>query len=185
MTCIVAYKTKTHIFMGADSIGSNGYSQQVRKDSKVFIKDGKMIIGFTSSFRMGQLIKWKLELPEHKRDVSVEKYMCTDFIDAVTECFAKNGFAEIHDNRESGGTFLVGYKGRIFEVCNDYQVGERIGKASACGSGTQTALGAMHALLKSPYEYDPQYMVATSLKVAGELIVSVGGPYKVLCIPKS
>jgi 20S proteasome alpha/beta subunit len=56
MTCIVGIIDKETIYLGGDSAGTAGYGQSIRKDKKVFIKDNKFIIGFTSSFRMGQLL---------------------------------------------------------------------------------------------------------------------------------
>jgi len=57
MTCIVGLidKESKKIYMGGDSAGVANYSLSVRKDPKVFKRYG-FIFGFTSSFRMGQLL---------------------------------------------------------------------------------------------------------------------------------
>lgn len=36
MTCIVGLVNKGKVFIGADSLGSDGFTQQVRKEPKVF-----------------------------------------------------------------------------------------------------------------------------------------------------
>ena len=73
----MTYKGK--VYIGADSLGSNGFTQSIRKESKVF-KNGEFLIGCTSSFRMIDLLKWKFNPPTVK-DVAV-KYK--DFIDQRT-----------------------------------------------------------------------------------------------------
>jgi len=37
--------------------------------------------------------------------------------------------------QEAGGTFLVGYRGRLFRVDSDYQVGESVNNYCAVGCG--------------------------------------------------
>lgn len=82
MTCIVGYLNGGKVFMGGDSAGTAGYSQTIRADEKVFVKN-KMIFGFTSSFRMGQLLRYSFEIPKHPKEKSDYEYLVTDFISAV------------------------------------------------------------------------------------------------------
>ena len=56
---------KGKVYIGADSLGSNGFTQSIRKESKVF-KNGEFLIGCTSSFRMIDLLKWKFNPPTLK-----------------------------------------------------------------------------------------------------------------------
>lgn len=124
MTCIVALKhTDGEIYMGCDSAGVGGYSRSNRLDPKIY-RVGEMLIGFTTSFRMGQLLGYSLTLPRHHADVPSETYMATEFINAVRACLKNGGWAEKEKEVERGGTFLVAYKGRIFGVQSDYQVAE-------------------------------------------------------------
>jgi ATP-dependent protease HslVU (ClpYQ) peptidase subunit len=49
-------------------------------------------------------------------------------------------------NEETGGSFLVGYKGRLFQIYGDYQVGESVINYASVGCGDNYALGAMNIL---------------------------------------
>lgn len=143
MTCIVGYLDKKNqkVTVGADSAGVAGLDLSIRKDKKIF-KKGDFIIGCTSSFRMIQLLQFKLHLPEiGKKDIY--EYMCTDFIDSVRQCFKDGGFITKDKDVESGGTFLVGYKDRLFAVENDFQVAENLDGLHAIGCGENYALGAL------------------------------------------
>ena len=67
MTCIVAWLEDEKICIGGDSAGVAVYNMQIRADEKVF-KNGEMVFGFTSSFRMGQLLRFSLILPPKKEN---------------------------------------------------------------------------------------------------------------------
>jgi ATP-dependent protease HslVU (ClpYQ) peptidase subunit len=143
MTCVVALRHEDVIYMGCDSAGVGGYSRSNRLDPKIYRVGEKMLIGFTSSFRMGQLLGYSLVLPHHHADVPVEKYMATTFINTVRECLKTGGYAEVDKGKETGGHFLVAYQGRIFGVQSDFQVAENAEPYNAVGCGEDLALGSL------------------------------------------
>jgi hypothetical protein len=55
MTCIVGLRQGGKVFIGGDSAGISGWDVTVRADPKVFLS-GPYAMGFTSSFRLGQLL---------------------------------------------------------------------------------------------------------------------------------
>jgi len=144
VTCIVGFVEGDTIWMGGDSAGVAGWSLTVRADQKVF-RNGPMLFGFTTSFRMGQLLRYALTVPDHHPRVDVDKYMATTFIDAVRECLKTHGWAAKRHEVEEGGNFLVGYKGQLFEVDADYQVGRPLDGFTAVGCGQDIARGALYA----------------------------------------
>jgi ATP-dependent protease HslVU (ClpYQ) peptidase subunit len=144
MTCIIGLQHEGAIYVGGDSAGVGGYSLTVRADEKVFI-NGAFIMGFTSSFRMGQLLRYSLKPPTYHPDVDLATYMVTDFINAVRECLKAGGYARKEKEAEESGTFLVGFKGGLFKIDSDYQVGISALPYDAVGCGQDIALGAMFA----------------------------------------
>jgi len=130
--------------MGGDSAGVAGYDLAVRADQKVF-RNGAMLFGFTTSFRMGQLLRYALTVPERLPSVDVDRFMVTTFVDAVRECLKSHGWAEKKHEQEIGGHFLVGYEGRLFKVESDYQVASAVDGFDACGCGDQIAKGCLFA----------------------------------------
>ena len=177
MTCIVAYEKDGKVWMGGDSAGVAGYSISARGDSKVFI-NGDYMIGFTSSFRMGQLLRYKFN-PSPCNDWDLERHMSTTFIDEVRRCFRDNGWLESSSGVESGGVFLVATKGRIFIVHSDFQLGWNRVPYNACGCGEDLALGVMHGLHKQN-TFDPGDIVLTALEAAAEFSAGVCGPFNIL-----
>jgi len=179
MTCIVSWtESDGTIYMGGDSSGIAETDLRIRKDSKVFIKDDKFIFGFTSSFRMGQLLKYSLEIP--KQSVSEEdyQYMCTTFIDSMHELFKEKNYSRIENNVSEGGFFLVGYNGVVYEVEPDFQVAIVYDNFSAIGCGECYALGAMNILKDKNLK--PENKIIEALKTANKFSSGVYPPFYVL-----
>lgn len=175
MTCIVGLVEGNRVWMGGDSAGVGGYSLSVRTDAKVFI-NGPMIFGFTSSFRMGQLLRWALTVPDFDPRLDVEKYMSTAFINSVRACLKENGWASTKDGQERGGVFLVGFRGRLFYVDEDYQVGCPLDPFDAVGCGHDIAKGALFA---TPH-LEALDRVQLALTAAERHSAGVRGPFRVL-----
>ena len=175
MTIIAALIHDGTIYMGADSAGVAGYDLTVRADRKVFT-NGPYVIGFTSSFRMGQLLRWKLNDPDRDPRVDVEKFMCTAFVDAVRALMNENGCGHRMNNVDSCGNFLVGYAGRLFNIGGDYQVGENSEGFDAVGCGDNLALGALYATRGHP---DPRERLLLALETAERFSAGVRGPFHI------
>ena len=147
MTCIIGYIDKNKkLWMGADSVGATDSMKTRRKDTKLF-RNKDFLIGYTSSFRMGQLLRFKWNPPK-QHNKSDYKYMCTDVIDSIRICLKENGYAKIQNNEEEIGTFLIGYKNKLYKIEEDLQVEECIDNFNACGSGVYFAIGALNILSK-------------------------------------
>lgn len=175
MTCVVGIAHNGRVHLGADCQGSKGWAQLDRVDGKVFHK-GPMVMGFTSSYRMGQLLRYKLALPEHHDGVDVFEYMVAHFVDAARQCLKDGGYTTVTNSSEQGGVFLVGYRGRLFCVEADFQVGERVGGFDSVGCGADIALGALHVAKGRPQNRIEQALAAAARFSAGvgersELIV--------------
>jgi hypothetical protein len=128
--------------MGGDSAAviPENLSLSIRNDKKVF-KNGEYIIGCTTSFRMIDLLKYKLHVNKQKDRINDMRFMATTFIDSVIECFAQNGFGKRSDNDDyEGGSFLVGYRGKLYNVGDDFQVGRSACGYNAVGCGSEICL---------------------------------------------
>jgi len=175
MTCIVGLVHGGKVHIGGDSAGVAGLDLTVRSDAKVFENDG-FVFGFTTSFRMGNLLQHALTPPRRHPDDDVHKFMVTDFINAVRACLKDGGFSKKENNVEEGGTFLVGYAGRLFYIDEDFQVGETASGYAACGCGNSIALGALYA----SEGMSPKKRVRQALKAAEQFSAGVRGPFNIV-----
>jgi ATP-dependent protease HslVU (ClpYQ) peptidase subunit len=173
MTCIAGIAEDGNVWIGADSAGVSGTDLVIRKDRKVFAV-GNYIIGFTTSFRMGQILAASFEPPEASSDADLEKFMRTEFIDAVRKALKAGGYASEHDKTERGGDFLVGYRGRLFHIAGDYQVGESLDGLYAVGCGAPFALGC---LFSNRNRNHPRERIHEALMAAEHFSSGVRAPF--------
>lgn len=173
MTCIVGIRDGRNVIIGGDSAGVSGLSIAVRGDRKVF-HNGPYVMGFTTSFRMGQLLHRAL-IPPKPPKRGLEAFMVTTFVDAVRDCLKEGGYAEKSNDVESAGNFLVGVAGHLFEIGSDYQVGIPADGYSAVGCGEEFALGAFYATKGS--DLTPEQRAHAALLAAEHHSAGVVGPF--------
>lgn len=177
MTCIVGLIDKEKVFIGGDSASSSELNVFVRKDPKVF-KNGEFIIGCTTSFRMIQLLRFSFTPPDIE-EMDIYHYMCTRFVNDVRLCFRRGGYLRMVDEVDEGGTFLVGYKNRLFRIDPDFQVGEMLNGMDAIGCGGDFALGALH-VISCNQEMKPEEKILEALSAAEFLGTGVRSPFVIL-----
>lgn len=176
MTCIAGVEQRGKVWIGGDSAGVEGWSLTVRADEKVFRK-GPFVCGFTTSFRMGDLLRYAFSPPEQSIKQGDREYLCTTWVDALRECFAAGGFKKTEHGVEEGGDFLLGYAGSLYRVTDDYQVGRPANGYDAVGCGMDIARGALHAT-----KGEPRRRVLAALHAAQEHSAGVRGPFKVVSV---
>lgn len=180
MTCIVGLVDKGKVYIGGDSAGVGNYNIHIRNDKKVFT-NGDMIMGFTTSFRMGQLLEYKLKLPDHDPRVDDFKYLVTDFIDAVKKCFKDNDYAMVKNEVVLGGTWLVGYHSKLYAIHSDFQVASVEDGFDSCGCGEDIAKGAM-TILVDDKKLKPEAKITQALASAAHFSAGVSGPFNIVSV---
>lgn len=177
MTCIVGFVEGDTVWMGGDSAGTNGWLEQDLYDSPKVFRNGSMLVGSCGSARQAQLLRWSLTVPDHDPRIDIEKFMVKTFMDAVRECFKSGGVCKIKDSaEESQGSFLIGYKSRLFAIYSDYQVRSPKLPYAAVGCGDQIALGSMYA---SDHIADGKARVELALKASERFSAGVRGPFHI------
>lgn len=178
MTCIVGLIDNNKVYIGGDSCGScsNG-DRWTRRDTKVF-KVSEFTIGFTESFRMGQVLRFKFKPPTPPRDSKkLYEYMVTKFVDELRKTFKNAGYGSTgKDDGDAGGTFLVGIRNRLFKIEGNYQVAETADSFDSIGCGYPFALGS----LESTGGDKPLRRILQALRVAAKFNGAVTGPFRVV-----
>lgn len=177
MTCIVGLVEKGSVYIGGDSCGLADTDYLIRKDKKVF-KNGPMIMGFTDSFRMGQILQYSFKVPKHPKGLSDFGYLCTDFATAVIEVFTEHGYIKNSGNRAEGGTYILGYKGNLYTMYNDFQIELLYDNFTAVGCGESYAKGAMSVLKDA--KMSPQKKIEKALETAEYFSAGVRAPYNIV-----
>lgn len=148
MTCIIGYIDGNGVgHMAGDSAGTSvGY--HTRSDNvhpKVF-RNGEMLIGYTSSFRMGQVLEHAFTPPVHPEELGDYQYMIKLVVPALRTAFVEANY--MLKEQKEGGTFLIIYHGKLFFIQDDFAVFERPDNFDACGSGGTAANTAFETMLE-------------------------------------
>lgn len=184
MTCIVGLVRKDNVYIGSDSLGSGGGVKQVYCTPKlvkldVFEKKDLSLskialgIGYTTSYRMGDILRYNFTPPPIESDEDENEYLVKDFIPELIKCFDEHSFAKTKEGNKSGGNFLVGLRKRLFHVQEDFSVLEPSCGYTSVGSGQEFAMGAMFAYGKNNTE--PEKCIIGAIKAASEFCTTVGG----------
>ena len=180
MTCIIGLVEKGKVFIGGDSAGVIGLNYSIREDEKVF-KNGEFIFGFTTSFRMGQLLRYKLKIPEqHPNEKNDYKFLVVEFIDSVKQCLKDNDFASCNSDVIEGGTFLIGYRKNLYLIDSDFQVGKVRKSFDSVGCGQNYALGAMEVISKE--NTTAKERIFKALDVVQQFSAGVREPFNIVSI---
>jgi len=184
MTCIVGWieedkkKGTRDVWIGGDSAGvSSSFALHIRADEKVFRNDN-MLFGYTSSFRMGQILRYSFTVPEQSQKKTDYQYMCTDFMDGVAGELEKKKYAKVSSNEISIGTFIVGYKGNLYTIYDDLQVAQTVLNFASVGCGEEIAQGAMYTM--KDLKMKPEVRIKKALEAAVEFSAGVRPPFLVM-----
>lgn len=167
MTCIIAITDKTGcVWLAGDKLGSNGHTKQIVKDPKVF-KVGDFYFGYTSSFYMGQLLKYSFVPPVRTMHVDDNEYIFRDVRYSLKALFDKNSFGVTQlgtptTNEPDFGTFIMVYKNRVFVVQNNLSLLEYDNTSVGCGE--ELAKGCIDALQENT-ELSPEQILTKTMDI--------------------
>lgn len=177
MTAVAGIVENGIVWLGGDSAGVGGLSLQTRSDPKVF-RNGESVIGYTTSFRMGQILEHHLSLPVPFEGENGMGYMVKRFVPAVKSVLKEHGFGTTQNGRDEGGTFLIGYRGELYEIESDYQVARVRQSYHAVGCGMDLSLGSLFSTAKSKMK--PRERIQLALEAAAEFSAGVRPPFTII-----
>ncbi len=180
MTCIVSWIENGNIWMGGDAGATDKFIDALIDNPKVVHNpQGKMLFGFTGSYRLAQLLQYQLKIPLHPKGEEDMSYMVKTLIPAIKRCLRDGNFSEVENEVEHGGFFLIGYKSKVYEVQQDYSVLTPLDHYFTIGSGYSVAFGALSAV--SHYDdIDPMEKLSLALTAAEKHLSYIRRPFTVM-----
>ena len=172
MTVIVGLRADDGVYLGCDSQGSAGWNKTHRKDPKIFIAHG-IGYGFTSSYRMGQIIRYhSTEVLSNLRESDLYGYVVTGLVPMYRQILGDHGYKATVNGEESGGTFLIAIDGRLFKIEGDFQVAESHECYDSVGCGASFALGSLYTQDKKK---SPKNIIKEAIESAMNFSNGCGG----------
>ena len=169
MSCVIGLLHDGKLYMGADGVSTNSSGDHRPVHCEKIFWNGDYLIGFTGSIRTGQLLKPNYFTPPN--DIM-------ELPDAMFEHFDRKSVICIDEEncKIQQSNFLIGWKGRLYDVLIDFQLNETYGDYNAIGSGAPYALGSLFTSRKVK---SPEKRVLNALKSAAEFSFAVGEPYTI------
>jgi hypothetical protein len=178
VTCIVGVEQGGKVYLGADSIAIEDYQAFSILDPKVFAV-GEFVIGFCSSLRVGQLIRYGLQAPSHPKGKGDMDYLVMDFMDALRALLRDKGVLKKENDEETfDGKLLLGYRGHLYYVDEDFQVGRVKEGYCSIGAGSDVALGS---LFSTEHISDPHERMTIALNACVRWNAGVRPPFNYVC----
>lgn len=168
MTCIVGIESNSGATLSADSSSVGNHHTRRVNGSKVFSYDNGTICGYTTSFRMGQILEHHVVPPELDRNE--RDYVIEVLIPEVRRAMKDRGYSEVQNNEEKGGFFLLGIEDKIFKVQRDFSAIRYQEPYFAVGEGAREAYGAISAILNMDNGNieSPKFVAEAAIKAAAK-----------------
>ena len=184
MTCIVGVvdKDTNDVYIGGDSAGTtDAFSLTILKTPKVF-KRGPFIFGCCGSFRHLQLLQYDNQLNDlrtQEKDEEDFSYLVNVFIKRVIKLYEKGGKIVDDCGTKTGGFFLLGYNGNLYEVEDDFSIIQSVNSYDACGCAEDLALGSLHTSERLT-SLSPIQKIELALETAEKFNAAVKGPFNIV-----
>lgn len=180
MTCIVGLEHEGYVYIGGDSASVDGSYQIFESGIEKVFKNGPMLMGYTTSWRMGQLLRYAVTPPDHDPRHDDMRYLVVDFVDTIRASFKQKGWLTKESDADVGGDFLLGYKDKLYRVSSDFQVNPNRCGYGACGCGERYALGVLHDIKNNAKKVVPEDAVRRALEAAAYHSAGVVGPFLIM-----
>ncbi|HNR57413.1 MAG TPA: hypothetical protein PKJ51_03050 [Methanothrix sp.] len=179
MTCIVAIAEEGTVFMGGDRLltyGNTGLRLRDGSPKVAILKaagEAEYLVGVAGDGRVGDVV---LRATFGPVNPDPETTIREEFIPAVRAALSVNGaLMRFEDGQDRGASTLVGHRGRLFIVSDNFGVEVVTDGCAAIGSARQIALGSLASTAG-----DPEQRILMALKAAEKYHVDVMGPFDIL-----
>ena len=147
MTCIVAISDNGKVYMGGDRGHSDSHTLVSSTQPKIF-DTGSYLIGYAGNSGIGQAVVYNFQYPAVGKTHNIDRHMLKVFIPALRLFFKENDI-KIPDDDDNNAGFIVGVKGRVYEIdISDFQCVEY--EEVSIGSGSSYAYGSLYTSIDLP-----------------------------------
>ncbi|GGL15775.1 hypothetical protein [Deinococcus radiotolerans] len=179
MTLIAAVIEDGKVHMLGDTF--TGFNHVKGRDTREKVwQAGDKVLGGAGNVRSILAFRYGFEFPLVPEGQSDDAYMRFTFPAALREFLKEHVHVAITNDSEDGNlALLIGWRGRIWCMADDFSITEEVCGWNAIGSGCEVALGALWVTRDLP--------AGRRLQAAGfaaeEYVSSVRGPFTVVVEP--
>lgn len=185
MTCIAGAIKDGEVCIGGDGVSIQpSSSARPLAAGKVF-KLGEFLIGASGTVRAEQIFRYLFEPPSISGDL--QSYMVRHFVPVLRALMKEHGGeCKTEDgDEELNARYLVGVRGRLFEIDSAYGAFESHLPYAAVGSADQEALAAMFTALAMDSGVSAEEIVRRGLAAAAEFNTDIRPPFTVMTLTRA
>lgn len=190
MTCIVGIEGVREVFLGADSVSSDGHRKATRPSPDKIITIGggagdlRLAAAICGSWRMRDVMKHHLKVdpPRMGSEQDVNDWIAQEFIASLRKALKKHGCLQVNDGVEriaDRGSFILAAGARLFQVFEYFQLAEVEPWGAADGSGVDIARAVLYDRSRRPDPGLAPVRLRAALEAAEELITTVRRPFHI------
>lgn len=177
MTCIVGVAHGGIVVLGADGLTNDGHVGTVNAPPKLF-RLGEMLVGVAGDIRVAQLLAYVFEPPAHPPDEDAMRYLIGRFVPAARARLNTGGVKVDAGEGRANWCALIGYRGHLYGIYDDFQIEEAVVGFNAVGCGYQAALGSLHTT-EYMVSLTPYSRVHRALSATARVDIHVGEPFAI------
>jgi len=187
VTTLVAIQGPSWAVVACDSrvTEEHGRTFTLAKGFTKIAKNKKYLLGAAGDVRAINILAHSFRPPDAQQFVGarLDRFITSDFVPALRACFEAQGYASQRDQEtgsaESGSMVLTVVNGFVYVIGEDYSWVRDVAGIYGLGSGSDFAVGALHALLPAGATDIDQAKVAirTALGVATQLDANTAAPF--------
>ena len=173
MTTILAVQTPQGAYLGADSQFSDDSKRIFSSSTPKIAKIGKFLVAGAGDCYPAELLTYHWKPPAYDQTPLI-RFMGAKVVPSIAKVFKDNNY----DNLKEGNSFsfLIVYKGQIFELAEDLTVLQSDGGIYGIGSGSDYGVGYLRAVQDTGRLYEkPDRFIPPAILVASEYDVYTGG----------
>lgn len=185
MTCIAAIISNDVITIASDMLVTWDYSVNNYTD-KIFRKGNGYVVGCSGGVRVSQLMQYEVTFPVIPKNVKdLKEFIVKKVVPNIRKVMRKELAKKNMDESDLNSAFLIGVKGGLFIITEDYCVLE-FDKFAAIGSGAIAALASLSTTEEVKKDFDvgipDAQRLAYALNSAHEVENTVGEDNQVVAI---
>ncbi len=182
MTCIVGVEHEGAVYLGGDSALSDPSLGSLRllRQPKLFLKN-RVAFGCCNDLRVQQLLQYVLNVPDHDPQLLDDmEYLVTHLMGSIRSLQKKKGTIKVSESLETQEVqLLVGYRGTLYTVEENFQVYRSVDAWASVGSGSDMAMGSMHSTAKV-LGLTPEQRIIMALEAAEAYNGQVRRPFHII-----
>lgn len=174
-TCIVGIEHKGTVWVGSDTLATNGSEKLVLADAgKVFKIGEDILVGVAGDIRVRDVIRYDVTAPERTdAEDDDQRYLVRCLIPELRLRLREAGAIWSENGSEQAEfSILLGYRGHLYILDDDFSVLRGADGYYSVGSGCEYALGALTVVKGSPHQ-----RITRALEAACKFSPSCGGPF--------